>query len=374
MFNSKQKRLLSIDGGGILGLISIQILKEIEAQLRVVSGVGEDFRLRDYFDYIGGTSTGAIIAAGLSLGKSVAEMEVFYTERGEEMFRPASLLKRYRHKYDHEALSKLLQNEFYDMSIAQLQDLGALSKEKHLLVVTRNIETDSPWPISSNPAAKYNNLARSDCNLNIPLWQLVRASTAAPIYFAPEKLQWDPKDSTKHFYFEDGGVTPYNNPALLLYKMATQPQYGCGWPLGEDLMMMVSVGTGNSYRLMKDPNPDGEGLISTAGTIPGEIMRGISAENDINCRIFGRCVAGSIIDSEHGDMIVPHDPDRQKTFLYARFDPDTSQNGLDAAGLGDIDSKNLALDKVEAIHDMIRVGKVASKAVNIKKQFSNFLN
>ena len=50
-----------------------------------------------------------------------------------------------------------------------------------LLVVTRNLSTDSPWPVSSNPYAKYNQTDSADCNLNIPLWQLVRASTAAPL-------------------------------------------------------------------------------------------------------------------------------------------------------------------------------------------------
>ena len=47
-----------------------------------------------------------------------------------------------------------------------------------------------------------------------------RASAAAPTYFAPERLQWDLNDPDKQFYFEDGGVTPYNNPSFLLFKMA----------------------------------------------------------------------------------------------------------------------------------------------------------
>ena len=43
---------------------------------------------------------------------------------------------------------------------------------------TKNVTTDSPWPISSSTDAKYNDPSRPDCNLRIPLWQLVRASTA----------------------------------------------------------------------------------------------------------------------------------------------------------------------------------------------------
>jgi len=50
---------------------------------------------------------------------------------------------------------------------------------------------------------------------------LIRASTAAPVYFPPEILQWDPVDHSKTFVFVGGGVTPYNNPAFLLYRIAT---------------------------------------------------------------------------------------------------------------------------------------------------------
>ena len=104
--------------------------------------------------------------------------------------------------------------------------------------------TDSPWPISSNPEARYNLPDRQDCNLCIPLWQLVRASTAAPIYFPPEVIQVHPTDPGKAFVFVDGGVTPYNNPAFLLYRFATQPAYRLNWPTGERHLQLVSVGTG----------------------------------------------------------------------------------------------------------------------------------
>jgi uncharacterized protein len=50
----------------------------------------------------------------------------------------------------------------------------------------RNVTTDSPWPVTNNPYAKYNARNRADRNLDLPLWQLVRASTAAPVYFPPE--------------------------------------------------------------------------------------------------------------------------------------------------------------------------------------------
>ncbi len=65
------RKLLALDSGGIRGLMTIEILAEIERTLRRLYGGGESFVLADYFDYIGGTSIGAITAMGLSLGMSV---------------------------------------------------------------------------------------------------------------------------------------------------------------------------------------------------------------------------------------------------------------------------------------------------------------
>ena len=89
------KRILALDGGGIRGMIAVEILKEIEELLREETGGDKDFVLADYFDYISGTSTGAIIAAALSLGWSVDKIHNFYIKSGEQMFDKASLLKKF---------------------------------------------------------------------------------------------------------------------------------------------------------------------------------------------------------------------------------------------------------------------------------------
>ena len=68
----------------------------------------------------------------------------------------------------------------------------------------RNASTGSPWPISNNKQSMFNNRTLADCNLNIPLWQLVRASTAAPAYFPPEEIAI----GTQNFLFVDGHVLP----------------------------------------------------------------------------------------------------------------------------------------------------------------------
>jgi patatin-like phospholipase/acyl hydrolase len=107
-----------------------------------------------------------------------------------------------------------------------MSSLGSEYLRTLLMVVLRNATTDSPWPVSNNPAAKYNAPDRKDCNLNIPLWQLVRGSTAALTYFPPEVV----KVGEQEFIFVDGGMTMYNNPAFQLFLMATVEAYNLPWP------------------------------------------------------------------------------------------------------------------------------------------------
>ena len=218
------RKLLALDGGGIRGLISVEVLAEIERQLR--GDRGDDFRLADEFDYIAGTSTGAIIATCLSLGMSVAQIRDFYRDSGTAMFDKASLLRRLRTKFEDEKLAGKLKEV-----LGQDTTLGTDELRTLLLIVMRNATTDSPWPLSNNPNAKYNlEQRRRDglaCNLDLPLWQLVRASTAAPTYFPPEAIQ---AGGPGAFLMVDGGVTMYNNPAFLVFLMATVEPYNLRWP------------------------------------------------------------------------------------------------------------------------------------------------
>ena len=105
------KKLLAIDGGGIRGVLALEVLQRIEDLLKAKSG-RPDFRLADYFDYIAGTSTGGIIAAGLSIGMSVKEILKFYQEAGSQMFVKAHLLRRLRYKFEDEPLAAKLKEVF----------------------------------------------------------------------------------------------------------------------------------------------------------------------------------------------------------------------------------------------------------------------
>ena len=364
------RKLLTLDGGGIRGMLTLQVLIRMEELLREHSGQGDNFRLCNFFDYIGGTSTGAIIAAGLARGMSAKELSDFYMKAGPAMFDKSFILFRLRHLYESTPLQEELQKTFGKNTTLFPQHLKCL-----LLVVTRNVSTDSPWPISSNPDAKYNAPNRPDCNLNIPLWQLVRASSAAPIYFAPEVLQWDPKDPSKTFVFEDGGLTPYNNPSFLMARMATTPEYNLSWDAGEDKLLVMSVGTGAAPRVDAEIYSSGKSAFTNLANFPAALMYGTQVDQDINCRTVGRCVHGAPIDRELGDLIprdadgkiIPTAVDLNRRFLYARYNADLTSRWLGDHGLGDVDPSQVAkLDSVEHINDLVLVGKAVAEDVKIE--------
>ncbi|GGW37117.1 patatin-like phospholipase family protein [Arenibacter certesii] len=352
--NPQQRKILAMDGGGIRGIITLEILLKLEKELRIKLKKNEDFRLCDFFDYFGGTSTGAIIAAGLSIGMSAGELLDFYTKKGKDMFDKSALLKKWKSLYESGPLLKMLQDTFGKDTNMDISN----GKFKALLtVVTMNRSTDSPWPISNNPLAKYNDKNRPDNNQNVKLYQLVRASTAAPAYFPPETLEWDSKDPSKTFVFVDGGVTPYNNPAFLLYRMATQPVYKLNWEKGEDKLLILSVGTGSAASGGEYRN-----LGNTLLQLPTNLMYAIQIDQDINCRTFGRCAFGEKIDRELGDM-VSKKGNENKDFLYVRYNADLSEEGLKALGLGHIDPEKVGkMDSVKHMKDLQLVGAKTAKA------------
>src|ERR1700712_2610636 len=80
------KRILALDGGGIRGALSLGYLQRIEDILRKQNGNDPNFTLSDYFDLIGGTSTGSIIAACLATGMKVADIKNMYMDLGGKIY------------------------------------------------------------------------------------------------------------------------------------------------------------------------------------------------------------------------------------------------------------------------------------------------
>ncbi len=248
------KRILALDGGGIRGVLTLGMLAEIEALLKKRFGNDDDFRLAHYFDLIGGTSTGSIIAAALAIGKTVAEVRQHYEDLGNAVFKPSIWrLGLVRQKFDAADVARALKSVFGDRTLAQGDYLTGL------MVMSKRLDTGSPWPLSNNPRARYFGVRPNVISANsptipngeFPLWKVVRASSAAPYFFAPEHIDIARADKSRGLgavkgEFIDGGVSTANNPSLQLMLMATLEGFNFNWKVGPDDLLVVSLGTGKA--------------------------------------------------------------------------------------------------------------------------------
>jgi len=348
-------RLLALDGGGIRGVLTLEVLKQVEATLRVETG-DQKLVLADWFDYVGGTSTGAIIAAGLARGMTVDEISGLYDRLGKKLFTKSFLPKRFWSKFRAEPVSEALKKAFGERTT-----LGDDSLRTLLMIVLRSAGTDSPWPLSNNPAAKYNDLARPDANLNLPLWRLVRGSTAAPTFFPAERMHVGDTE----FVFQDGGVTSYNNPAFQLFLMATLDAYRLGWQTGADKMLLVSVGTGFHPDANQNLKLSKLHLYNNAKSIPSALMFAAQVQQDVLCRSVGHTVVGDWIDRELQALMPASGVVPDPLFTYMRFNANLSAGGLQDLGLTDVDPDGLArLDSVDRMADLRAVGRAVARKVD----------
>ena len=178
-------KLLALDGGGIRGVMTLEVLREIADACSRKSSTRDDtfvlgrlLRLHRRHQHRRHHRDRSSRWAGAS--RSI--LQVLRRAAARRCSTRPSLLRRFRYKFEDEQLAALLQEQF-----GADTTLGSDKLRTLLMLVMRNATTDSPWPVSQQPARQIQrSLARPDCNLNLPLWQLVRASTAAPTYFPPE--------------------------------------------------------------------------------------------------------------------------------------------------------------------------------------------
>ena len=341
------KRILSLDGGGVKGVFSLQVLAAIERLFREEQK-RDDLVLAEVFDLFAGTSTGAIIASCLAWGMPVAEIQELYLKCGEETFTKQVWYKRWKSKYQAEPISQLLQRTFAETDGDRPALLGSDRLRKRLLIVMRNASTGSPWPVSNIPDAPYNNRALPDCNLNIPLWELIRGSTAAPVYFQPEAIEM----GEHAFLFVDGALTPFNNPTLIAVLMATLPQYGLAWPGGRDKLHVVSVGTCSTRARMPHRLSEDVTMLDAIKYLAPALIGAVSAEQDFVCRVLGDCVHGATIDSEVKALDSPtlFSASEQK-FTYVRYD-----QALDAQVLESVERDSAQIDDLTLIPTLQKLG------------------
>jgi predicted patatin/cPLA2 family phospholipase len=288
------KRILALDGGGIRGILTLEYLEGIETLLRQRSG-NQKLLLSDYFDLIGGTSTGSIIAAALACGMSVAELKTVYAELGAKVFeqkfyRRGLLVPKFPAGPLHEALETHLGAD---------TTLDGARLRTGVMIMTKRLDTGSPWPLHNHPDAAY---AAQDGRLL--LTQVVRASTAAPTYFEPEQIEISSRDGSSVLgAFVDGGVSPYNDPALQMLQLAALQGHGLKWQTGSDKLLLVSIGTGTykqtyTTQELKKMMPAEQGLRALQS-----LMDDCSRSNHGMLQWLTKCLTPWRIDRAVGDMV-----------------------------------------------------------------------
>jgi patatin-like phospholipase/acyl hydrolase len=213
------KRILALDGGGVRGLLTIGMLARLEDHLRQRSG-NPNYRLSEYFDLIGGTSTGSIIATGLALGLSVAEISALYKTVIPQVFKRFWFqgLGILAPMFLSAPLAHALKEQFGGRTLAS-EDLRC-----GLAVHCKRIDTGSAWILVNNADWRY-----YVDNNGFRLRDIVQASAAAPHYFKGVLLNMPVRgdaDRSMSAFVIDGGVAGYNNPAMELAIAATDPAYG----------------------------------------------------------------------------------------------------------------------------------------------------
>lgn len=354
------KRILALEGGGIRGAVTLGFLGEIErilAERHEDLMKKEDFRLHHYFDLVGGTSTGAIIAALIAVGGySVAEMKTMYKELGGEIFSDRNGFNLFgkqiyfNGKYNAQPLKDQLSKIFKESR------LGDNTNKTGLCVVAKRLDTCSTWPVTNNPAAKYFDVNR------FFIKDIVRASTAAPSYFEPEIID---VGGGEEGVFVDGGLSMMNNPAWQLFLVATLKGFKLSWDTGEDDLFIVSVGTGRRHKKLIGEKWNNPNLLDIAQCAPEQFMSDASELVELMMHYAGKAT-GPLrkIDSEIGDLsedAIHGD----KAFSYLRYNVEMDKNELNnigVTGLSDLKIANLMnMDLPENVDLLIEIGEKAAK-------------
>lgn len=404
LFGPGPKRILSFDGGGVRGAISVAFLERIETifaehQHKILTdyiaqkeraGIADEslaaarakheapFRLADWFDLVGGTSTGSLIAGAIALGFNTSDIKKFYLERAPNVFqRPFWRIPGLQAKFDARALQQEIDN------IVAQRTLDSKDLITGLSVVAKRMDTGSPWILTNNPRTPYWETkppTKDDPgyigNRYFKLATLVRASTAAPHFFDPEIVQiiadaenqahaagpedrdWldrmndklgryprltalltklralqiarakGPSPST-HGLFVDGGVTPFNNPSIALLMQALVKPYGLCWRIGPENLTVVSIGTG-SYRAKLSFTE-----LGFAGPLKLALHSLLSMMGDTQTHALaqmqwlGECPDPWPINSEIGSLAGELSPER-RWFRFMRYDVQLEKSWIEA--------------------------------------------
>lgn len=270
-----KRRILSIDGGGIRGIIPAIVLNYIEER------TGK--RIATMFDFIAGTSTGGILALGLTRKNSDSSIN------REPEYTAAELVNFYR-KYGQKVFNEYIPMDFDDLLQPKHNPKGKQEVLKNLLgeanvedalreifIPSYDIELRAPIFFTSNPEAEKTDSihSRKVCS-GFKMFEAAMATSAAPTFFPPYQLETVHTTDEGHYALVDGGVFA-NNPsslammeAMISYKKKTDEE------LHRKDTLVVSLGTGSVTRRYKYKDAKNWGQIKWALPLLNVVLDGNS--------------------------------------------------------------------------------------------------
>jgi hypothetical protein len=302
------------------------------------------------------------------MGFTVADIKRLYFDLAPRVFRrPFWRILGLQTKYD----SRTLRREIED--IVGTRTLDSEDLITGFCLISKRIDTGSPWLLSNNPRARYWETRPGDNghigNRHYPLANLVRASTAAPFYFEPETLPI--VEGEKPGVFMDGGVTPHNNPSLRMFLMAVMEAHKLCWKAGPENLTIVSIGTGSQREQII---PDELGMGRTARLAFRTIL---GLTDDIKTFVLtqmqylGECLTPWRIDSELGTLC-GEEPAGGKLFRFLRYDVQLELPWIESLGkeveeefgrkLTAVDVLRMrSMDDPTIIEDVYRLARIAAR-------------
>lgn len=332
----KLTRILSIDGGGIRGIIPGKVLEYLENKLKVLDNNPEG-RLSDYFDFVAGTSTGGILTCAYlcpdpenpGRPKFTAEDAVnLYLDKGKEIFKRSiwqkikSIAGLADEKHSAKQLEKCFREYFSDTMLSELL--------KPCLVTSYDTERRSAFFFTQHNAIS--------AGRDFLVRDVVRATSAAPTYFEAAGI----RSNTGIFYsLVDGGVFA-NNPTMCAYAEARQTEFGKGRikPTASE-MLILSIGTGLDKKTYEFEKVKDWGSLEWIKPIIDIMMSGVAETVDFQLK--------QIFDSvDKEDNYLRITPDLMNAVVDMDEISDTNLEALVDAGEHAVQVNAESLDKIAA--------------------------
>ena len=245
-----KRRILSIDGGGIRGIIPAMVLNHIEER------TGK--RIATMFDFIAGTSTGGLLALGLTRKNSdssinnepeytAAELVNFYSKYGQKVFDenvPGDFDDLVQPKHNPKGKEEVLK--------ALLGEAKVEDALREIFIPSYDIELRAPIFFTSNRAAEQPDSfdSRRICR-GFTMFEAAMATSAAPTFFPPYKLETGHHTDEGYYALVDGGVFANNPSSLAMMEAMISYKRKTGEELNRKDMLVVSLGTGSLTKKYK---------------------------------------------------------------------------------------------------------------------------